>query len=212
MNVGELKTGSADQRGRKILDILWSTHDYVIYRHTSGVSPHFSDDGDLARKQRAAYSSIGPQLSKVNALRSATVWRAASIDREIARAIYQSLESDLKNAAATLDGVRARLENLINIQGRLLKTLTIDPDSDWRINAIAGASRIIIAVIGSIFVYLMIVAKLALTGLNLLDSDAGIYAISIAAGFSEKFVPNLLRGLSVEDGAEKNADESRHRA
>ncbi len=267
MNVGELKTGSADQRGRKILDILWSTQDYVIYRHTSGVSPHFSDDGDIARKQRAAYSSIGPQLSKVNALRSATVWRAASIDREIARAIYQSLESDLKNAAATLDGVRTRLENLINIQGRLqyqtscfltvvvfailylavslllanepvtllsaarfasvamcgalggflsistsLKTLTIDPDSDWRINAIAGASRIIIAVIGSIFVYLMIVAKLALTGLNLLDSDAGIYAISIAAGFSEKFVPNLLRGLSVEDSAAKNADESRHRA
>jgi hypothetical protein len=203
----------------------------------------------------------------VNALRSATVWRAASIDREIARAIYQSLEGDLKNAAATLDGVRTRLENLINIQGRLqyqtscfltvvlfailylavsllfanelvtllsaarfasvamfgalggflsistsLKTLTIDPDSDWRINAIAGASRIIIAVIGSIFVYLMIVAKLALTGLNLLDSDAGIYAISIAAGFSEKFVPNLLRGLSVEDSAAKNADESRHRA
>ena len=249
------------------MDILWSTQDYVIYRHTSGVSPHFSDDGDIARKQRAAYSSIGPQLSKVNALRSATVWRAASIDREIARAIYQSLEGDLKNAAATLDGVRTRLENLINIQGRLqyqtscfltvvlfailylavsllfanelvtllsaarfasvamfgalggflsistsLKTLTIDPDSDWRINAIAGASRIIIAVIGSIFVYLMIVAKLALTGLNLLDSDAGIYAISIAAGFSEKFVPNLLRGLSVEDSAEKNADESRHRA
>jgi hypothetical protein len=264
MDVAELKTGSADQRGRKILDILWSTQDYVIYRHPSGLSPHFSDNADLARKQRAAYSSIGPQLSKVNALRSATVWRAASIDREIARAIYQSLEGDLKNAAATLDGVRTRLENLINIQGRLqyqtscfltvvlfallylavscllanepmtelsvtrfasvalcgslggflsistsLKTLTIDPDSDWRINAIAGASRIIIAVIGSIFVYLMIVAKLALTGLNLLDSDAGIYAIAIAAGFSEKFVPNLLRGLAVEDSTEKKTDEHR---
>src|ERR1044072_9050781 len=119
MDVAELKTGSADQRGRKILDILWSTQDYVIYRHPSGLSPHFSDNADLARKQRAAYSSIGPQLSKVNALRSATVWRAASIDREIARAIYQSLEGDLKNAAATLDGVRTRIENLINIQGRL---------------------------------------------------------------------------------------------
>lgn len=263
MRLDELKIGSPDQRGRMILDILWSTKDYIIYRHSSGLSPHFSDDADVAKQQRSSYAAIGPQLSKVNALRSATVWRAASIDRELARAIYQSLEGDLKNAAATLDGVRTRLENLINIQGRLqyqiscfatvilfaivylgfrglhsdnpvaplspvrfssvalcgalggflsisisLKQLTIDPDADWRVNAIAGASRIVIAVIGSIFVYLMIEAKLALTSLNLLESDAGIYAVSIAAGFSEKLVPNLLRGLSPDEDGSKKKERS----
>jgi len=253
MQVEDLKLYKLDQRERKILEIFWSTKDYVIYRHSSGLSPHFSDDEDLRKKQQSAYAQIGPKLSKVNALRSATVWRAASIDREIARAIFQSLEGDLTNAAATLDGVRARLENLINLQGRLqyqiscfatvvifavvhlvlryvqdnpapaalslvrlssvamcgalggflsisisLKQLTIDPDADWRVNTIAGASRIVIAVIGGIFVYLMIVADLALTKLHLLDSDAGIYAISVAAGFSEKLVPNLLSGLSLD--------------
>ncbi len=259
MRLDELKKGGADQRGREILDILWSTKDYVIFRHSSGISPHFSDVAETAKQQRASYASIGPHLSKVNALRSVTVWRAESIDREIARAVYQSLEGDITNAAETLEGVRTRLQNLINLQGRLqyqisclatvalfamlclvvralasdqasllsparlasvamfgalggflsisigLKKLTIDPDADWRINAIAGASRIVIAVIASIFVYLMIAAKLALTSLNLLDSDAGIYAISMAAGFSEKLVPNLLRGLSIDD-AEKDAD------
>jgi hypothetical protein len=259
MRLDELKKGGSDQRGREILDILWSTKDYVIFRHSSGISPHFSDVAETAKQQRAHYASIGPHLSKVNALRSVTVWRAESIDREIARAVYQSLEGDIQNAAETLDGVRTRLQNLINLQGRLqyqiaclatvglfaflclvvralasdqasllspdrlasvamfgalggflsisigLKKLTIDPDADWRINAIAGASRIVIAVIASIFVYLMIAAKLALTSLNLLDSDAGIYAISMAAGFSEKLVPNLLRGLSIGD-AEKDAD------
>lgn len=260
MRLDELKKGGFDQRGREILDILWSTKDYVIFRHSSGISPHFSDVAETAKQQRAAYASIGPQLSKVNALRSVTVWRAESIDREIARAVYQSLEGDITNAAETLEGVRTRLQNLINLQGRLqyqisclaavalfailclavravasdqagnllsparlasvamfgalggflsisigLKKLTIDPDADWRINAIAGASRIVIAVIASIFVYLMIAAKLALTSLNLLESDAGIYAISMAAGFSEKLVPNLLRGLSIGE-AEKDAD------
>jgi hypothetical protein len=259
MRLDELKKGGSDQRGREILDILWSTKDYVIFRHSSGISPHFSDVAETAKQQRAYYASIGPHLSKVNALRSVTVWRAESIDREIARAVYQSLEGDITNAAETLEGVRTRLQNLINLQGRLqyqisclatvalfamlclvvralasdqasllsparlasvamfgalggflsisigLKKLTIDPDADWRINAIAGASRIVIAVIASIFVYLMIAAKLALTSLNLLDSDAGIYAISMAAGFSEKLVPNLLRGLSIGD-AEKDAD------
>jgi len=258
MQLHELKIGGYDQRGRKILDILWSTKDYVIFRHASGLSPHFSDDDSVAQRQRLAYAAIGPQLSKVNALRSTTVWRAESIDREIARSIYQSLEGDIESAKRILDGVGTRLQNLINIQGRLqyqisclltalmfafvylaiyycfdektldhlslvrfasvafwgalggflsisigLNKVTIDADADRRINAIAGSSRIVIAVVGSIFVYLTIVSELALTSLNLLKSDAAIYAISMAAGFSEKLVPDILRGLSI-DGSEKN--------
>jgi hypothetical protein len=262
MRLEELKKGGIDQRGRQILDILWSTNDYVIFRHSSGISPHFSDDKEVARTQRAAYASIGPQLSKVNALRSATVLQAESIDREIARGIYQCLEGNLKSAGHTLDGVGVRLQNLINIQGRLqyqisclltvilvailfvlirkfsgdrgdealssvrlasvalcgavggflsisvgLRKLTIDPDANRLINALAGASRIVIAMIGSIFVYFMIVSKLALTSLNLLDTDAGIFAIAMAAGFSEKLVPDILRRLSIHGDDEKARDE-----
>jgi len=54
----------------------------------------------------------------------------------------------------------------------------------------------------------MIEAKLALTSLNLLESDAGIYAVSIAAGFSEKLVPNLLRGLSPDEDGSKKKERS----
>jgi len=262
MRLDELRIGGHDQRGRKIIDILWSTRDYVIFRHASGLSPHFSDDESAAQRQRLAYAAIGPQLSKVNALRSSTVWRAQSIDREIARAIYQCLEGDVESAKQVLEDIGARLRNLISIQGRLqyqisclltvllfasaylaihycfrdevvdhlsvvrfasvafwgalggflsistgLKTVAIDVDADRRINALAGASRIVIAVIGSVFVYLMIVSKLALTSLNLLESDAGIYAISMVAGFSEKLVPDILRGLSI-GGAEKDTEKT----
>jgi hypothetical protein len=79
-----------------------------------------------------------------------------------------------------------------------LHKLRIDPDTDWKINAVAGASRIVIAIIGSIFVYLAIVSKLVLGNLSLADSEAGLYAISLAAGFSETFVPNILRHLTSE--------------
>jgi hypothetical protein len=253
MRLDEVKKGGKDQRGRDILDVFWSTQDYVIFQHPSGISPHFSDDEEKAQRQRAAYAKIGPLLSTVNALRSSTVWRAGAIDREIARGVAQSLEGDLQNAERTLTTVRRRLRNLRTIEGRLqyqvsslcaavvagllfalvrlfagqeeqgalsalrfaavgtfgaiggflsvsigIHKLGIDPDTDWKINAVAGASRIVIAIIGSIFVYLAIVSKLVLGNLSLADSEAGLYAISLAAGFSETFVPNILRHLTSE--------------
>lgn len=119
MRLDEVKKGATDQRGRDIIDVFWSTKDYVIYQHAGGISPHFSDNNDAAAKQRASYARIGPLLSEVNALRSGTAWRAASVDREIARGISQCLEGDLDNAQKTLTTVRARLHNLRTIEGRL---------------------------------------------------------------------------------------------
>ena len=101
MQVNEIKTGCVDQRGREILDIFWSTENYVIYQHAGGISPHFSDKVDDKAKQIAGYHRIGPLLSKVYALRSGTAWKAASIDREIARGIAQCLEGDIDNAQKT---------------------------------------------------------------------------------------------------------------
>lgn len=251
MRLDEVKKGGKDQRGRDILDIFWSTKDYVIYQHPAGISPHFSDDEEMTKEQRAAYAQIGPLLAEVNALRSGTMWRAGSIDREIARGVAQSLEGDLESAKRTLTVVQSRLRNLRTVEGRLqyqiscfcvavvagllftlvrllsgqeargalaaskfaavgtfgaiggflsvsmgIRKLSIDPDADWKINAVAGASRIVIAIIGSVFVYLAIVSKLVLGNLPLAESEAGLYAISIAAGFSEAFVPNILRQLT----------------
>src|SRR5712691_1646440 len=111
MRMDEVQKGEKDQPGRDILDVFWSTKDYVIYKHEAGISPHFSDDDEIAKKQRTGYARIGPLLSEVNALRSATVWRAASVDREIARGVSQCLEGDLENSNATLKIVGSRLRN-----------------------------------------------------------------------------------------------------
>ena len=84
-----------------------------------------------------------------------------------------------------------------------IRKLEIDPDADWRINGIAGASRIVIAMIGSIFVYFAIVSGLVLGNLSIEDSNAGVFAISVAAGFSESFVPNILRQMTQGDTSQK---------
>ena len=119
MRLEEVKKGALDQRGREILDVFWSTKDYVIFRHPSGISPHFSDDHEVADRQRKAYGEIGPLLSDVNALRSGAIWRGESIDREIARAISQALDGNVENAKRVLSAVRERLRNLRTIRGRL---------------------------------------------------------------------------------------------
>jgi hypothetical protein len=252
----EVKKGGLDKRGREILDIYWSTKDYVIFRHPSGISPHFSDDNEVAQRQRKAYGDIGPLLSAVNALRSGAIWRGESIDREIARAVSQALDGNVENAQRILSAVQGRLHNLRTIRGRLeyqlgslvvallvvaslgialllpdaheeplvsllrlvqvascgalggflsvsigIRKLEIDPDADWRINGISGASRIVIAMIGSIFVYFAIVSGLVLGNLSIEASNVGIFAISIAAGFSESFVPNILRQMTQGDAS-----------
>jgi hypothetical protein len=93
-----------------------------------------------------------------------------------------------------------------------INKLSIDMDSDWRVNAISGASRVVISIIGSILVYMAIVSRLFLANFSLQDSAAGIYTLSIAAGFSETFVPNILRqlpsdGRSAGDAIDHRSDQ-----
>src|SRR5262245_54916487 len=116
MRLDEVKKDAKDQRGRDITDVFWSTKDYVIYEHSGGVTPQFSDNDHDKIEQRARYAHIGPLLSEINALRSCTAWRAASIDREIARGIADCLEGHLDSAQKTLATVRARLHNLRSIE------------------------------------------------------------------------------------------------
>ncbi len=256
MNLNEVVKGCKDQRGREILDVYWSTKDYVIFRHESGISPHFSDERKIADEQRKAYGEIGPLLSSVNALRFGLMSKANSIDREIARSISQALDGNLENANEILTAVKERLLGLKNAKGRLqyqlsafilmvfvsavvwiylaatnpavqsgilivlqvavcgtvggflsvsmtIKKLDIDPDSDWKANALSGASRIIIALIGSVFIYFAIKSKLILGNVDLSAMNEGIFAIAIAAGFSETFVPNALQQVSRHAEKEK---------
>ena len=262
VQLNEVIKGGKDQRGREILDVYWSTRDYVIFKHPSGISPHFSDDEQLAKQQRSAYSDIGPTLSKVNALRSGLTAKTESIDREIARAVSQALDGHIDNARVILDAVRERLLGLRSAKGRLqyqcsafvlmvlvslviwgygvighldnqpalvmllqvalcgavggflsismtIRTLDIDPDADWKVNAIAGASRIIIALIGSVFVYFAVKSGLVLGSLNLFAHPEGVYTLAIASGFSETLVPNILSRVS-DSGGKEEIDTRQH--
>lgn len=88
---------------------------------------------------------------------------------------------------------------------RGVRKLEIDPDSHWAMNALTGGSRILIAIVGSLFVYFEIASKLILGTLFLSGDELpyAIYAFSIVAGFSESFVPNILSKVSVEKSEQK---------
>jgi hypothetical protein len=75
-----------------------------------------------------------------------------------------------------------------------VRQLEFDIDATWPMHVITGASRIIIAMIGSLFVYFAIQSNLIL-GALVAEGQVNklfMYAISIAAGFSESFVPNVI--------------------
>lgn len=255
MQLDDLRVGEPDRQGRVVLDVMWSTEHYAVYSHNAGISPQFSDDAELAHRQRAAFAQIGPLLSTVNALRIGSIRRAESINREISRAISQSLEGHVEHAHDILMDVQSRLHKLRSLYGRLqyqfscfvvmllavaglgavlilgdssagyelqpllmaqiatcgalggflsvtvgIRRLEIDPDGDWKINVIAGGSRIVIAMIGAVFVYFAIVSNLLLGLLPIESSTAGVFAVSIAAGFIESFVPNPFLHAAGGDG------------
>jgi len=133
-HVGDYKVGGLDKRGRRVLDILWSTKDYVIFQHAGGISPHFSDDEDLFREQARRYMRLGPDLSRINALlpppstdekghslpRSWSFYQTpdAFLYRETARAIANALTGDHERAIDVLAFVEARLIARRRAQGQ----------------------------------------------------------------------------------------------
>lgn len=133
--VRDYRVGGLDKRGRRVLDILWSTRDYVIFQHAGGISPHFSDDDDLSREQARRYMRLGSDLSRINALlpppdetddkgtSGARGWSFfhtpnAFLYRETARAIANALTGDHERAIAVLAFVEARLIARRRAQGQ----------------------------------------------------------------------------------------------
>jgi hypothetical protein len=134
-HVGDYKIGGLDKRGRKVLDILWSTNDFVIFQHAGGISPHFSDDDDLSREQARRYMSLGPALSRINALlpppeqasgearfgsRGWSFFHTpnAFLYRETARAIANALTGEHERAMEILAFVEARMMARRRAQGQ----------------------------------------------------------------------------------------------
>jgi hypothetical protein len=82
-----------------------------------------------------------------------------------------------------------------------LDRLELDPAA-WYVNAASGCSRIVIAVIGAWFVYLLIRAEIIFGTITQLQSIWAVLALSVVAGFSETYVPNLLRKAESGQGGD----------
>jgi hypothetical protein len=72
--------------------------------------------------------------------------------------------------------------------------LEIDLDAGSALNFAAGGSRILIALMAAIFVYFAIKSELILGTMG--KSEYGVYVACIISGFSESFIPNIIRKMS----------------
>lgn len=97
-----------------------------------------------------------------------------------------------------------------------IQQLEIDPETPRKVNRISGITRLVIGMSAGLVVYLAIGAGLVLAdGLSLEVADgeqlsakvtAGILLLAVVAGFSEGFVPNILRRVGGDNGTGANGE------
>ena len=75
------------------------------------------------------------------------------------------------------------------------RELEIDLDSNWITNCLVGASRILIACSAAIFAMFLIKSGFALQFFDSPNGEYGLYSVATVAGFSLRFVPNLIEDL-----------------
>jgi hypothetical protein len=75
-----------------------------------------------------------------------------------------------------------------------LSRIQIEAEATWLANAMAAFSRLSIAAVAAIFAYYGVKAKIIFGNLDA-NSNAILPAIAMLSGFSETFVPNVLRSL-----------------
>ena len=80
------------------------------------------------------------------------------------------------------------------------RQLSVDGKVSFRANLTYGAFRIIIAAISAVIVVFLIGADLLLGPLKNFETFDGFVIACVVGGFSERFAPNMLRGL---DGISK---------
>lgn len=77
--------------------------------------------------------------------------------------------------------------------------LDIDLDANRSHNLVSGASRIFISALAAVVVYFAVKSNVVFGVLYSETSNTGIYLCSVIAGFSETFVPNVIRRLSEQE-------------
>jgi hypothetical protein len=97
-----------------------------------------------------------------------------------------------------------------------VEQLEIDPETPRKVHRISGITRLVIGMAAGLVVYLAIGAGLVLAdGLSPDIPDgqrlsakvtAGILLLAVVAGFSEVFVPNILRRVGGDNGNETNGE------
>ncbi|MGE5328875.1 MAG: hypothetical protein ACM3KR_05145 [Deltaproteobacteria bacterium] len=84
-----------------------------------------------------------------------------------------------------------------------INKLDIDFDSGFLMNVISGFIRVVIAMIASLFIFLLLKSNIFLANANLGSSKYIIFSFAIIAGFSETIVPNIINKLekkSIDNG------------
>lgn len=76
-----------------------------------------------------------------------------------------------------------------------IRKLKMDIESPLYINIVWGGVRILIGMAASIIAYVLIRADLILGTINSSDNNFLIYSLCTLAGFSEKYIPNILKGI-----------------
>ncbi len=82
-------------------------------------------------------------------------------------------------------------------------SLTIDIDANAATNCMIGASRILIAMSAALFLYFAIASGVLLSFIGKMDSNDGIFFVSMIAGFCEMLVPSIMSNLSEKIGNDK---------
>jgi hypothetical protein len=79
-------------------------------------------------------------------------------------------------------------------------SLEIDIDASPVVNCLVGWSRILIAIVASIFAYFAIKADVAFSFVSTAPANSGLFMIAMVSGFVEMLVPNLMNNLT-KDGS-----------
>jgi len=95
-----------------------------------------------------------------------------------------------------------------------IRDIEFDLDARWFLTLAYGMTRIMIAVIAALFVYLALTSGIVFTSYNYTSASAGtqeravLYVLAFLSGFSERFVPNVLAKFesTATDGDQKLSD------
>ncbi|WP_305373125.1 hypothetical protein [Photobacterium leiognathi] len=89
-------------------------------------------------------------------------------------------------------------------------SLEIDIDANRLTNSLIGSSRIIIAIIASLFSYFAIQTGIAFSFVKTLDTNHGIFLFAMISGFAEMLVPNMMNNLAKENTGKTIKTETHH--